>query len=59
MSSQPLTLATRSYDVGQIGLPDVLLLRRELLDVRAQYFDMLLDAAIARLQVDATAGVLR
>lgn len=52
-------LATRSFDVGQIGLPDVLLIRRELLETRSQYLTALLEAALARVVVDATAGVLR
>jgi outer membrane protein TolC len=53
------TLATRSFDVGQIGLPDVLLIRRELLETRSQYLSALLEAALARVTVDATAAVLR
>ena len=54
-----LALAARSYEVGQIGLPDVLLLRRELLDARYQHLDALLEAALARVSLDASAGVLR
>lgn len=54
-----LALAARSYEVGQIGLPDVLLLRRELLDTRYQHLDALLEAALARVQLDASAGILR
>lgn len=52
-------LTTRSFDVGQIGLPDVLLIRRELLDTRSQYLSALLEAALARVNVNATAAVLR
>ena len=52
-------LATRSFDVGQIGLPDVLLIRRELLDTRFQYLSSLFEAAQARVELDAAAGVLR
>ena len=52
-------LTTRSFDVGQIGLPDVLVIRRELLDTRFQYLSALLEAALARVEVDAAAGVLR
>jgi outer membrane protein, heavy metal efflux system len=52
-------LTTRSFDVGQIGLPDVLLIRRELLDTRLQYLSALTEAALARVEVDAAAGVLR
>ena len=52
-------LTARSFDVGQIGLPDVLLIRRELLDTRFQYLSSLLEAALARVEVDAAAAVLR
>jgi cobalt-zinc-cadmium efflux system outer membrane protein len=52
-------LTTRSFDVGQIGLPDLLLIRREILDARMQYLDALLLAALARVDLDASAGVLR
>ncbi len=52
-------LTTRSFDVGQIGLPDVLVIRRELLDTRFQHLSALLEAALARVEVDAAAGVLR
>ena len=52
-------LTTRSFDVGQIGLPDVLVIRRELLETRFQYLSALLEAALARVDVDAAAGVLR
>jgi outer membrane protein TolC len=49
----------RSFEVGQIGLPDLLLIRRELLDTRAQYLTTLLEAALARVEIDAAAAVLR
>ena len=52
-------LASRSFDVGQLGLPDLLLIRREILDTRFQYLDALLEAAIARVDVDASAALLR
>jgi cobalt-zinc-cadmium efflux system outer membrane protein len=52
-------LTTRSYEVGQIGLPELLLLRREILDTRLQYIDALLDAALTRIDLDSAAGVLR
>jgi cobalt-zinc-cadmium efflux system outer membrane protein len=52
-------LTTRSFEVGQIGLPDLLLIRREILDTRAQYLDALLEAALARIALDASAGLLR
>jgi cobalt-zinc-cadmium efflux system outer membrane protein len=52
-------LTTRSFEVGQIGLPDLLLIRREILDTRFQHLDALLEAALARAELDAAAGVLR
>lgn len=52
-------LTTRSFDVGQLGLPELLLIRREFLDTRFQYLDALLEAALARIDLDASAGILR
>jgi cobalt-zinc-cadmium efflux system outer membrane protein len=52
-------LTTRSFDVGQLGLPDLLLLRREILDTRFQHLDALLEAALARVDLDASAALLR
>jgi cobalt-zinc-cadmium efflux system outer membrane protein len=53
------TLTARSFEAGQIGLPELLLIRRELLETRSQYLDALLDAALARIDLDSSAGVLR
>jgi cobalt-zinc-cadmium efflux system outer membrane protein len=52
-------LTARSFEVGQIGLPDLLLIRREILDTRVQYLDALLEAALARVELDAAAATLR
>ena len=52
-------LTARSFEVGQIGLSDVLLIRREMLDTRAHYLNALLEAALARVEIDAVAAVLR
>jgi cobalt-zinc-cadmium efflux system outer membrane protein len=52
-------LTTRSFDVGQIGLVDLLLIRREILETRIQYLDALLEAMLARTDLDASAGILR
>jgi cobalt-zinc-cadmium efflux system outer membrane protein len=52
-------LTTRSFEVGQLGLPELLLIRREFLDTRSQYLDALLEAALARVDLDASAGILR
>jgi cobalt-zinc-cadmium efflux system outer membrane protein len=53
------TLTTRGFEVGQLGLPELLLIRREILDTRSQYLDALLEAALARIDLDASAAVLR
>ncbi len=52
-------LTARSFDAGQIGLPELLLIRREILDTRAQYLDALLEAALARIDFESSAGLLR
>jgi cobalt-zinc-cadmium efflux system outer membrane protein len=52
-------LTTRSFEVGQLGLPELLLIRREILDTRSQYLDALLEAALARIDLDASASILR
>jgi cobalt-zinc-cadmium efflux system outer membrane protein len=52
-------LTTRSFEVGQLGLPDLLLIRREILDTRSQYLEALLEAALARIDLDASAALLR
>lgn len=52
-------LTTRSFEVGQIGLAELLLIRREILDTRFQYLDTLLEAALARVYLHASAAVLR
>ena len=54
-----LALATRSFDVGQIGIADVLVMRREVVDARLQYLDTLLSTVLARVDLDSTSGVLR
>jgi len=53
------TLSTRSFEVGQLGLPELLLIRREIVDTRSQYLDALLEAALARIDLDASAAILR
>lgn len=52
-------LARRSFEVGQLGLPELLLIRREILDTRFAYLDALLEAALARVELDARAAMLR
>jgi hypothetical protein len=52
-------LTTRSFDAGQIGLPELLVIRREILDTRAHYLDALLEAALAHIDFESSAGLLR
>lgn len=52
-------LATRSFEAGQLGLPELLLTRREILDTRFDYLEALLEAALARVRLDARAAVLK
>ena len=52
-------LTTRSFEVGQIGLVELLLIRREILDTRFQYLDTVLEAALAQVQLHTSAAVLR
>ena len=54
-----LELARRSYESGQIGLGELLVVRRETLDARNEALDVLFGAAIARVQLEAATGVLR
>ena len=52
-------LARRSYESGQLGLPDLLVVRREVVGTRLEYLDRLLDAATAGVELEANAGILR
>jgi cobalt-zinc-cadmium efflux system outer membrane protein len=49
-------LARRSYEVGQIGLAELLLVRREALEARRLWLDSLLELAQVRTELDALAG---
>jgi hypothetical protein len=52
-------LARRSYEVGQIGLGELFLVRRETGEVRAALLERVAEAAEARVDLEARAGVLR
>jgi len=52
-------LARRSYESGQLALADLLVVRREVVGTRLEYFDRLLEAATAGVELEANAGVLR
>jgi cobalt-zinc-cadmium efflux system outer membrane protein len=53
------TLSRESYEAGQISLAELLLVRREILETRNDYFSRLMDAAIAAADLEASAGVLQ
>lgn len=52
-------LARRSFEVGELSLLNLLVLRREFVDIRLQYVEALADAAIASIDWQMAAGVLR
>jgi len=52
-------LARRSFDVGQISLPELLLIRREIVETRLEYLSRLLEVGEAAIEQDAAAGVLQ
>jgi cobalt-zinc-cadmium efflux system outer membrane protein len=52
-------LARRSFEVGQISLPVLLLVRRELVEARLEHLGRLLDVSEAAIEQDAAAGVLQ
>jgi len=52
-------LVYRGYESGQIGLSELLLLRHEVIGTRIEYLARLLDAAVAGIELQVSAGVLR
>jgi cobalt-zinc-cadmium efflux system outer membrane protein len=52
-------LAARSYELGQISLPALLLVRREVVEARMAYVTRQIDAAVARFELESRAGTLR
>jgi cobalt-zinc-cadmium efflux system outer membrane protein len=52
-------LARRSFEVGELSLPDLLIIRREFIETRLQYLETLSDAAAASIEWQVAAGVLR
>lgn len=58
LASENEALARRGYEAGQIGLTDLLALRRETLETRMRYLEALLDAALAAFDLRAAAGML-
>lgn len=54
-----LDLARRSYESGNIALGEMLVLQREIVDSRNAYADVLLDAALAGIELEAASGIVR
>jgi cobalt-zinc-cadmium efflux system outer membrane protein len=52
-------LARRSYEVGQIGLAELLLIRRETVEARAALLQRQVEAGQARVELQAKAGVIQ
>ena len=52
-------LARRSFEEGEIGLAELLLVRREAFELRNVYTERLLQAAIADIELQFQAGVLQ
>jgi cobalt-zinc-cadmium efflux system outer membrane protein len=57
--SENETLARRSYEEGEIGLAELLLIQRETLDTRLAYVNTLLDMALAGVDLEFKSGVLK
>jgi outer membrane protein, heavy metal efflux system len=53
------TLARRSFQEGEIGLPELLLIRREILETRLSYVNTLLEAALSAVDLEFKAGALK
>lgn len=51
------SLALKSFEAGEIGLGELLLIRREILETRLSLLDRLLDAARTRFELESAAGV--
>lgn len=54
-----LNLARRSYEAGNIAIGELLVFRREVVDARESYAELLLDASLAGVELEARAGALR
>ncbi|MBN1205546.1 MAG: TolC family protein [Myxococcaceae bacterium] len=56
--SENESLARRSYEAGEMGLAELLLVRREVLDARGDYLARLLEAALSRVHFAVEIGAL-
>ncbi|HVF61520.1 MAG TPA: TolC family protein [Thermoanaerobaculia bacterium] len=54
-----VALARRSFEVGEIDLGELLLVRREILETRLAHLDLLLAARLVGVELETAAGVVR
>lgn len=59
VQEQNEALARRSYEMGELGLADLLLVRREVLETQIDFLGRQLDAATAGIELEAAAGALK
>ncbi len=59
LQSDNEALARRAYESGQLGLVDLLTVRREVLGTRQESLDRNLESAIAAVDLEFSAGVLK
>jgi len=57
--SENEVLARRSYEEGEIGLAELLLIRREILETRMAYVNSLLEMRLIGVELEFRAGVLK
>ncbi len=55
---ESLALSRKAYEAGEMGLADLLVIRREALDARVDYFDRLLSAGESRILLLVQYGAL-
>jgi outer membrane protein, heavy metal efflux system len=54
-----LSLARKSYEAGEMGLAELLLIRREALEARTDHLDHLLQAALSRINILVQTGAIQ
>jgi cobalt-zinc-cadmium efflux system outer membrane protein len=59
VQDQNESLARRSYEMGELGLSDLLLVRREVLETQVDFLGRQLDAAMAGIELEAATGAMK
>ena len=57
--TESATIARKSYEAGNIAMGELLVLQRELIDARMAHIDLLLETALAGIELQARAGLLQ